>query len=110
MASFEDHELAQAVHRELVQLRSREKPATSTELDALGVRTAISAGWQAQGSRTRAHDARTAAWLTICKLASDIDYNEDMARDGRRDLMTDTNSLWTRAIEFAEEWCREEAD
>ena len=110
MASFEDYGLAQAVHCALMQLRSRPKPATSTELNALAAKSAIPAEWQPQGSRTRAHDARRAAWLTICRLASVIDYNEDMVRDGRHDLMTDTSSLWTRAIEFAEEWWREEFD
>jgi hypothetical protein len=62
--------------------------------------------WQAQqrsthGDENRASidDARTNAWLAICRLASETANNEAAADENRPDKMADTDPLWAVAID-----------
>jgi len=46
MADFEDHELAQPIHRELQEMRARANAVTPVELSVLAAKAELPANWQ----------------------------------------------------------------
>ena len=70
MAHFEDFELARSVYRALQDLRSRKTSATVLELDAIAAQAAIPPNWQRRDNRSYVDEARTDAWLAVCRLAA----------------------------------------
>ena len=48
MAHFEDYELAQGIHRELLELRARANSATSVELSVIAAKAELPTNWQPQ--------------------------------------------------------------
>jgi hypothetical protein len=48
MAHFEDYELAQSIHRELLELRARANSATSVELSVIAAKAELPTNWQPQ--------------------------------------------------------------
>ena len=81
MAHFEDYELAQSIHGELLELRARANSATSVELSVIAAKAELPTNWQPQEDRATVDDARTNAWLAICRLASETANNETAAED-----------------------------
>jgi len=76
MTNFEDNELAQAIHRELLELRARANAVTPVELSVLAAKAELPANWQPDETKAAIDDARTDAWLAICRLASETANNE----------------------------------
>ena len=72
MAHFEDYELAQSIHRELLELHARANSATSVELSVIAAKAELPPNWQPEENRATVDDARTNAWLAICRLASEF--------------------------------------
>jgi hypothetical protein len=107
MTNFEDHELAQAIHRELLELRARANVVTPVELSVLAARAELPENWQPDESRASIDDARTDAWLAICRLASEMANNEAVASEGPVDKMVSTDPLWSVAIDRVEAWITE---
>ena len=79
MTDFEDHELAQAICRELLELRARTTPV---ELSVLAAKAELPANWQPDETKGAIDDARTDAWLAICRLASETANNESRPDKG----------------------------
>jgi hypothetical protein len=75
LTHFEDHGLAQAVHRELQQLRVREPPATAEELATLARKADEPPGWQPRNSRKKFDDARANTRIAINELAERVSTN-----------------------------------
>jgi len=92
MTDFEDHELAQAICRELLELRARTNAVTPVELSVLA-EGGITANWQPDETKAAIDDARTDAWLAICRLASETANNES------RPDKVNTAPLWDVAID-----------
>jgi hypothetical protein len=109
MAHFEDYELAQTIHRELVELRARAKSATSVELSVVAAKAELPTNWQPQESREAVDDARTNAWLAICRLVEETGNNETAAEENRPDKMINTDPLWAVAIDRLQDWVIEAA-
>jgi hypothetical protein len=65
MTDFEDHELAQAIHRELLELRARTNAVTPVELSVLAAKAELPANWQPDETKAAIDDARSDAWLAI---------------------------------------------
>lgn len=107
MTRFEDYELAQRIHRELVELRARVNWATSVELSVLGAKAELPTDWQPDENRASIDDARTKAWLAICRLASETANNETAAGENRPDKMVYTDPLWEVAIDRVQAWVTE---
>ena len=82
MTNFEDHELAQAIHRELLELRARTNAVTPVELNVLAAKAELPANWQPDETKAAIDDARTDAWLAICRLASETANNESRPDKG----------------------------
>jgi len=104
VTNFEDHDLAQAIHRELLELRARTTPV---ELSVLAAKAELPENWQPDESRASIDDARTDAWLAICRLASEMANNEAVASEGPVDKMVSTDPLWSVAIDRVEAWITE---
>ena len=100
MAHFEDYELAQSIHRELLELRARANSATSVELNVIAAKAELE-------SRATVDDARTNAWLAICRLASETANNETAAEENAPDRMIDIDPLWAIAIDRVQAWVTE---
>jgi hypothetical protein len=79
MTDFEDHELAQAICRDLLELRARTTPV---ELSVLAAKAELPANWQPDETKGAIDDARTDAWLAICRLASETANNESRPDKG----------------------------
>jgi hypothetical protein len=75
MTHFEDYDLAQIVHRELQQLRSRPRSGTA-EIDAIAAESAIPVNWQPRSSRAKVDTARNNTWLAIKELVETTAPNE----------------------------------
>jgi hypothetical protein len=102
MAHFEDYELAQKHSFELLELRARANSATSVELNVIAAKAELE-------SRATVDDARTNAWLAICRLASETANNETAAEENAPNRMIDTDPLWAIAIDRAQAWVTEAA-
>ena len=100
MAHFEDYELAQSIHRELLELRARANSATSVELSVIAAKAELE-------SRATVDDARTNAWLAICRLARETANNETAAEENAPNRMIDTDPLWAVAIDRVQAWVTE---
>ena len=61
MTDFEDNELAQAIHRELLELRARANAVTPVELSVLAAKAELPANWQPDETKGAIDDARTDA-------------------------------------------------
>jgi hypothetical protein len=107
MTNFEDHELAQAIHRELLELRARSNVVTPVELSVLAARAELPENWQPDESRASVDEARTKAWLAICRLASEMANNEAVASESPADKVGSTDPLWSVAIDSVEAWMTE---
>jgi hypothetical protein len=101
--------LAQSIHRELLELRARANSATSVELSVIAAKAELPTNWQPQESRATVDDARTNAWLAICRLASETANNETAAEENAPNRMIDTDPLWAIAIDRAQAWVTEAA-
>ena len=106
MTSFEDFELAQAIHRELLELWARATSVTAVELSVLAAKAELPANWQPDENRASIDDARTNAWLAICRLASETANNETAASENRPDKVH-TDPLWAVAIDRVQAWVAE---
>jgi hypothetical protein len=106
MSHFEDYELAQAIHRELLELRARANSVTSVELSVLGAKAELPTNWQPDEARASIDDARTNAWLAICRLATETANNEAVAAENRPDKVH-TDPLWAVAIDRVQAWVTE---
>ena len=82
MTDFEDHELAQAICRELLELRARTNAVTPVELSVLAAKAELPANWQPDETKAAIDNARTDAWLAICRLASETANNESRPDKG----------------------------
>ena len=102
MTDFEDHELAQAICRELLELRARANAVTPVELSVLAAKAELPANWQPDETKAAIDDARTDAWLAICRLASQTANNES------RPDKVNTAPLWDVAIDRVQAWVAEE--
>ena len=101
MADFEDHELAQAIHRELQEMRARANAVTPVELSVLAAKAELPENWQPDERRALIDEARTKAWLAICRLASEMANNE--ASESPADKVN-TDPLWAVAIDRVQAW------
>jgi hypothetical protein len=100
-ADFEDHELAQAIHRELKEMRARANAITPVELSVLAAKAELPENWQPDERRALIDEARTKAWLAICRLASEMANNE--ASESPAD-QANTDPLWAVAIDRVQAW------
>jgi hypothetical protein len=94
MTHFEDYELAQTVHRELQQLRTRQPPVTAKELYALARKADPPDGWQPRNSRKKVDDARANTRIAINELAERVSTN------------LSTNLFWDIALDRAWSWVK----
>jgi hypothetical protein len=81
--------------------------ATSVELSVLGAKAELPTDWQPDEDRASIDDARTKAWLAICRLASETANNETAAGENRPDKMVYTDPLWDVAIDRVPAWVTE---
>ena len=76
-------------------LRARSKCwATPVELSVLAAKAELPANWQPDETKGAIDDARTDAWLAICRLASEMANNE--ASESPADKVN-TDPLWAVA-------------
>jgi hypothetical protein len=70
-------------------LRARANSVTSVELSVLAAKAELPTNWQPDEARASIDDARTNAWLAICRLASETANNEAAVySDGGTGLVT----------------------
>jgi hypothetical protein len=87
--------LAQSIHGEM-----RANSATSVELSVIAAKAELE-------SRATVDDARTNAWLAICRLARETANNETAAEENAPNRMIDTDPLWAVAIDRVQAWVTE---
>ena len=107
MVHFEDYELAQSIHRELLELRVRANSVTSLELSVLAAKAELPTHWQPDEGKASIDDARTNAWLAICRLATETANNEAVVAENRADKLVHTDPLWAVAIDRVQTWVTE---
>jgi hypothetical protein len=107
MAHFEDYKQAQTIHRALADLRSRATPATLLELDAVAAQAALPMSWPRQDNRSYVDDARTNAWLGICRIAAATAENQYAVNHNEPDKLVDRDPLWSVALERVQTWIEE---
>jgi hypothetical protein len=107
MAHFEDFELARRVYRTLQDLRSRNTSATVLELDAIAAQAAIPPNWQQRENRSYVDEARTDAWLAICRLAAATAENQYAVNHDEPNKFVDIGPLWSVALDRAQAWIEE---
>ncbi len=90
MTHFEDYELAQTIQRDLLELRVRANSAAAVELSVIAAKAELPPNWQPQERRAAVGDARTSAWLAICRLASETANNEKAAEENAPNSIIDT--------------------
>ena len=86
---------------------ARAKSATSVELSVIAAKAELPTNSQPQENRATVDDARTNAWLAICRLASETANNETAAEGNAPNRMIDTDPLWAVAIDRVQAWVTE---
>ena len=107
MAHFEDFELARSIYRALQDLRSRNTSATVLELDAIATQAAIPPNWQRRDNRSYVDEARTDAWLAVCRLAAATAENQNAVNHDEPNKVIDIGPLWSMALDRAQAWIEE---
>jgi hypothetical protein len=105
MAHFEDYELAQAVHAELMKLRSRPTTPTDEEIMIIARKAGITSA-SPRSSRKAVDDARHDAWLAISKLAEVHAENAAAGAAHTPGKIVETSPFWATAIDLAQGWVR----
>jgi hypothetical protein len=82
-------------------LRARATSVTAVELSVLAAKAELPANWQPDENRASIDDARTNAWLAICRLASETANNQTAASE------VHTDPLWAVAIDRVQAWVAE---
>ena len=75
-------------------------------MTVLAAKAELPTNWQPDEARASIDDARTNAWLAICRLASETANNEAAAGDSRPDKVN-TDPLWAVAIDRVQAWVAE---
>jgi hypothetical protein len=102
MTNFEDNELAQAIHRELLELRARAKLITPVDLSVLAAKAELPANWQPDETKGRSMmQELMRGWRSAVLPAK--------RRTMRAGLIkVNTAPLWDVAIDRVQAWVAEE--
>jgi hypothetical protein len=102
--TFRDFELARSVYQALQGLRSRKTSATVLELDAIAAQAAIPPNWQRRDNRSYVDEARTDAWLAVCRLVAATTENQNAVNQDEPTKVIDVGPLWSVALDRAQAW------